>query len=280
VTTTFSLMPLLAQTTDVIGIPVIVASLSLVVLAIALSWWLGLRIEAPVTWASLRAAVQLIAVGFLLAWVFEAGVPSIWAWIWVVVMTGVAGTVMARRIPDGPNVLLPAMAAIAGSTAVSLAVVFGLGVFDLEPVTLVVVAGITLGNVLPTAVLAAKQVVTAVRERPESIEGLLALGFDRRAVVRQVAPPAARLALIPQVERTKVVGLIALPGALTGLLLAGVDPLDAVVPLPLFVDPDRFLQRQLKIRITGRIPGRRPFLIRQVANKLRILRFYGFIRIP
>jgi len=229
VTTTFSLMPLLAQTTDVIGIPVIVASLSLVVLAIALSWWLGLRIEAPVTWASLRAAVQLIAVGFLLAWVFEAGVPSIWAWIWVVVMTGVAGTVMARRIPDGPNVLLPAMAAIAGSTAVSLAVVFGLGVFDLEPVTLVVVAGITLGNVLPTAVLAAKQVVTAVRERPESIEGLLALGFDRRAVVRQVAPPAARLALIPQVERTKVVGLIALPGALTGLLLAGVDPLDAVV---------------------------------------------------
>ena len=35
--------------------------------------------------------------------------------------------------------------------------------------------------------------------------------------------------MIPQIERTKVVGLIALPGAMTGLLLAGVDPVDAVV---------------------------------------------------
>ena len=39
----------------------------------------------------------------------------------------------------------------------------------------------------------------------------------------------ARLALVPQIERTKVVGLIALPGAMTGLLLAGVDPIDAVL---------------------------------------------------
>jgi putative ABC transport system permease protein len=37
------------------------------------------------------------------------------------------------------------------------------------------------------------------------------------------------MALISQIERTKVVGLIALPGAMTGLLLAGVDPVDAVV---------------------------------------------------
>ena len=40
---------------------------------------------------------------------------------------------------------------------------------------------------------------------------------------------SARTALIPQIERTKVVGLIALPGAMTGLLLAGVEPVDAVV---------------------------------------------------
>ena len=48
-------------------------------------------------------------------------------------------------------------------------------------------------------------------------------------MVRFLAPEVARLALIPQIERTKVVGLIALPGAMTGLLLGGVDPVDAVV---------------------------------------------------
>jgi putative ABC transport system permease protein len=118
---------------------------------------------------------------------------------------------------------------VTGSTAVSLLVAFGFGVFEPQPVALVVVAGITLGNVLPTAALAAQQGVSAARDRPQAIESLLALGFDRRLVIREIAPRAARTALIPQVERTKVVGLIALPGALTGLLLAGVDPVDAVV---------------------------------------------------
>jgi putative ABC transport system permease protein len=115
------------------------------------------------------------------------------------------------------------------STGVSIGVVFGFGVFEYEPITLVVVAGITLGNVLPTGVLAAVQTATLVRDRPGQIEALLASGFDRPAIVRYLAPQAARLAIIPQVERTKVVGLIALPGAMTGLLLAGVEPLDAVI---------------------------------------------------
>jgi putative ABC transport system permease protein len=56
----------------------------------------------------------------------------------------------------------------------------------------------------------------------------LSLGFDRPQIVRFMAPRAARSSLIPQVERTKVVGLIALPGAMTGLLLAGVAPAEAV----------------------------------------------------
>jgi putative ABC transport system permease protein len=144
-------------------------------------------------------------------------------------MLGITAGVLVHRIPEGPSVLLPAVAAVAGSTAVSLLVTFGFGVFEPDPVALVVVAGITLGNVLPTAALAAQQGVSAARDRPQAIESLLALGFDRRLVIREIAPRAARTALIPQVERTKVVGLIALPGALTGLLLAGVDPVDAVV---------------------------------------------------
>ena len=65
--------------------------------------------------------------------------------------------------------------------------------------------------------------------RPGDIEGLLALGFDGKEAMRFVVRDVTRGALTPQIERTKVVGLIALPGAMTGLLLAGVDPVDAVL---------------------------------------------------
>jgi putative ABC transport system permease protein len=219
----------LSPATDVVGVPIVLASLTLVVGAVVLSRALGIRVEGAVVWASARAAVQLIAVGYLLAWIFRSAVPDIWAWLWIIVMGAVTVSVLARRVRGVPGVIFPAAAAVTASTGVSLGVVFGFGVFEPEPVTLVVIAGITLGNVLPTAALAAAQGRSAVRDEPQVIEGLLGLGFDRSAVVREIAPRAARLSLLPQLERTKVVGLIALPGALTGLLLAGVDPVDAVV---------------------------------------------------
>lgn len=226
-------MPLLAAAeSGVAGVwswPVVAASLSLVAGAVALSRWLGLRVEGPLVWASARAAVQLLAVGGLLALVLRSTVPGLWAWLWVAVMVGIASAVMVRRMPPAPGAWLPATAAVGLSTAVGLGVVFGFGVVPYDPISVVVVAGITIGNSMPHGVLAAKQVAASARDRPGTIEALLAMGFDRGGIVRFLAPESARLALIPQIERTKVVGLIALPGAMTGLLLAGVDPVDAVV---------------------------------------------------
>ena len=58
---------------------------------------------------------------------------------------------------------------------------------------------------------------------------MLALGFDRQGASRVVTSSAVRNALLPQIERTKVIGLIALPGTMTGMLLAGAEPVSAVL---------------------------------------------------
>lgn len=221
-----------AAETPVAGVwdwPVVAASLSLVVGAIALSRWLGLKVEMSLIWASLRAAVQLMAVGAFLAFILRSALPDLWAWAWVCVMVVIASVVMVRRMPSAPGAWIPATAAVAVSTGVGLAVVFGFGVLPYDPISVVVVAGITIGNAMPHGVLAAKQVVAQARDKPGTLEALLAMGFERGGIVRFLAPEVARLALTPQIERTKVVGLIALPGAMTGLLLGGVDPVDAVV---------------------------------------------------
>jgi len=149
--------------------------------------------------------------------------------MWVVGMILVAAEVVQRRRAQITGLRKWALAALALSTGVALGVLFGLGVFDDEPVAIVVIAGITIGNVLPATILAIDRVAARLREAPERVEGLLALGFDARQVMRFIAPEAAATALTAQIERTKVVGLIALPGAMTGLLLAGVDPVDAVM---------------------------------------------------
>jgi putative ABC transport system permease protein len=213
-----------------IGWPVAVASLTLVGGALALSGWFRLRIERELIEASIRAAVQLLAVGVLFTSIFRSSQALVWAWAWVVVMVAVATVVVVRRAKyhiDGLR--LAAGLAVATAAVVSIAVTFGFGVVDYEPVSLVVIAGITIGNAVPSAALGANQAVSLCRDRVGDLEALLALGLDRRHIIRFMGPRAAAASLLPQVERTKVVGLIALPGAMTGLLLAGVDPFEAVM---------------------------------------------------
>jgi putative ABC transport system permease protein len=211
------------------GWPVVLASLVLVLLATGLAAWLGLRIERQLIGASVRAAVQLIGVGFVFVLIFESGRSIYWAWLWVGLMTVVAGFVVTRRAKHRIRHLgVAAVGAVLGSALVSIGVVFGFDVIAYHPVSLVVIAGITIGNAVPSAVLAVNQSVELCRDRSGQIDALLSLGLDQRQIVRFLAPWAARSSLIPQVERTKVVGLIALPGAMTGLLLAGVDPFEAV----------------------------------------------------
>lgn len=223
----------LAQVTaldpDALGIPVVVASLALVAIAVAVSRGLGLGVEGRIGWASVRAAVQLVAVGILLAAIVDAGIGGLLAWVWIAVMIGITvWTVRRRSSAIIPKLTLAAAIAVTGSVATSLAVAFGFGIFEATPINLIVVAGITIGNALPSTVLAVDQVSKEAGSRRGEIEALLSLGFDRQMVGRQLAPSAARSALIPQVERTKVVGLIALPGAMVGLLLAGAEPIEAV----------------------------------------------------
>lgn len=204
------------------------ASLSLVGAAVVVSRALRLDFERQIIWASLRAAVQLGVVGVLLALIIRTEWESLLAVIWVAAMVGIAAWVTASRA--GTRKVLPAAGvAIGASTVLSLAVVFGFGVLPLEPIQIIVVAGITIGNALPSTVVAADQVRKQFTEHRLRIEGLLALGLHAKQSSLFVVRESTRVAILPQIERTKVVGLVALPGAMTGLLIAGVAPIEAVV---------------------------------------------------
>ncbi|MFQ5524328.1 MAG: ABC transporter permease [Acidimicrobiia bacterium] len=206
-----------------------VASLSLVAVVVGISLWRRLGIERTLLWASARAATQLLAVGLVFNLIFESDQAMTWAWIWIVGMALVSAEVVRYRVQDIPGLRGFALVSLGGGLVVTLGLLFGLDTFDLQPVTLVVLAGITLGNTMPATVQAATMITTEFGEHRGRVEALLALGFDRRGAARQVTAVAVRQALIPQIERTKVIGMIALPGAMTGMLLAGADPLSAVL---------------------------------------------------
>ncbi len=218
----------LGENVPILG--VVLASFVLVALAMGLARWMRLGLERDLVVAAVRAAVQLLAVGFVLSALFDSSLARIWAWVWLGFMLVVSTRVVVHRARHHIQYLGSiAVVVLGGSAAIAIAVTFGFGVIEFDPISLVVVTGITIGNAMPSTVLGVNQAVTLARDHVGEIEAVLSLGFDRQMVTRYLAPRAARAALIPQIERTKVVGLIALPGAMTGLLLAGVDPVDAVV---------------------------------------------------
>ena len=205
------------------------ASLSLVIVAVAISLRNRLDVERSILWAGLRAAVQLVAVGLLFTIIFSSAQAMVWAWAWVVGMTILSAEVVARRAPGIPKVRQFSLLALGGAVAITVGLIFGLGVFDFKPVIVVVIAGITLGNTLPATVQAAQTIKQQLADHPGQVEVLLALGFDKSGATRELSRAAVKNALLPQIERTKVIGLIALPGTMTGMLLAGAEPLNAVL---------------------------------------------------
>lgn len=212
-----------------VGFVGLAASLVLVAVAVILSLVQRLRLERAIIWAAVRAIVQLFAVGAALALVIDPDAPLLYAWLWVLGMVLVATDVVRRRTPEVPRVGPLALAAFAASAAVTLGTIFGLGIFPTQGRTVVPLAGMMIGNSMSAIILGARRVIEELRDRRDEIEARLALGQPARAAARPYLAGAVRTALIPQIESTKAVGLVSLPGAMTGMILAGVRPLDAVL---------------------------------------------------
>ncbi len=215
-------------TTD-IGWVGLAASTVLLVVGVGVSFWRGLGLERSIVWASLRAGVQLLAVGVALSLVLEPGRPAALALAWVVAMVLFAAITVRNRAPEVPHAFSIALGAQAAVATVSLTVIFGLGIFPFEARAIVPLAGMMIGNSMTSTIVAARRVVGELREKRSEVEARLALGHNWSMASRPYVREALRTAMIPQIESTKSVGLVFLPGAMTGLILAGVDPKTAVL---------------------------------------------------
>ena len=211
-----------------IGLDGLAISGALIAVALVVSVIRRLGVERDLLVAATRALVQLLVVGLALRLVVDNDDPLVWAWLWVVLMCLVAAWTVRRRAPEVPDVVPPALASFAAAATVSLGVLFGLRVFEPTGRAIVPMAGVMVGNSMTATVVVARRIVAEARDHRDLIEARLALGLSSHDAFAPHLREALRTALLPQIETTKTVGLVALPGTMTGLILAGVEPVDAV----------------------------------------------------
>jgi ABC-type glycerol-3-phosphate transport system permease component len=89
-------------------------------------------------------------------------------------------------------------------------------------------AGMIVGNTMTATTLAANRFLGELRQQQHDVESMLALGATSRQAASEVVREALRAALIPSIAGMMIVGIAALPGMMTGQVLAGQDPTQAV----------------------------------------------------
>jgi len=174
--------------------------------------------------AVLRGAVQLAVVGLALRGVLSARPTVALA---LAVMFGTATRTATTRLRglDRPGRAV-VVACLAGA-AVSLGVVFAVGVLPFTSRYVVALGGIVIGNTMTAATLAGRNLLAGLRSRRDEVEAWLSLGATPRQAVADIARSAAGEALVPALDQTRTTGLVTLPGAFIGALLGGASPVDA-----------------------------------------------------
>ncbi|MDB4898432.1 MAG: iron export transporter permease subunit FetB [Gemmatimonadetes bacterium] len=204
---------------------------ALVFVAAGISAWQRVGLARGFLWGAVRAVVQLVGVGYILTWVFAID-------RWYVVLAALAVMLLAATITiTGRH---PTQRRTVGTiTGVAMLVGAGLTLAYVgavvvhvtpwyDPRYLIPLFGMIVGNAMTGAALAAERLASEMESRRRDVEAYLALGASPAQASAEPVRLALRASLLPAVNGLMVVGLVTLPGMMTGQILAGASPLLAV----------------------------------------------------
>lgn len=203
----------------------------LVLVAVGLSAARGLGLERDLSVAAARTCVQLVAIGYVLGFVFSSVDPGLILAIIAFMLLVAAWTVAGRqRRPTSQLRLLVLVSLTAGcGLTLLLATQVILRVRPwYNPYYLIPLMGMVIGNSLNSATLAVERLDSELRAGRERVEALLALGATSRQAAGTSVRSAMKASMIPIINSMMVVGLVSLPGMMTGQILGGTAPLVAI----------------------------------------------------
>lgn len=186
------------------------ATLVLVGIAVAVSFWQRAGLEEDIGIAVGRSFIQLTAVGFVIQFIFNQD-----KLVFVIALISgmvLFGALTARgRARNVPGAFRPLLISLALAATTTLVLVVALGVFEPKPRFLVPVGGMVVGNSMTAAAVALNRLGDEVRSSAGRIEATLALGATATQAMLPVLRRSLRSAMIPLIDSTKTTGIVFFP---------------------------------------------------------------------
>jgi len=170
--------------------------------------------EAPS--AAARAALQLAAVSTVLA----VALQRMWSSLLVLLLMFIVASITAARRSQAQRGAWWLTVALAAGMVMVIPLLTLSGVVPFNGVAVVPVFGIVLGGTMTASAVAARRALDALTQRAGEVEAALGLGLSERSSRMLVIERPLSDALLPNLDQTRTAGLVTLPGAFVGVLLA------------------------------------------------------------
>ena len=202
----------------------------IIVAAIA-SILLRLDLQRDLLIGTVRTVVQLLLVGYVLTIVFEINNPVLVILLYMWMIFWAAHAIRGRVKEKGVSFFLPTYVAMTVSYLLITIVVTGL-IIRVEPwykpQYFIPLGGMIIGNSMNSIAIALDRMFSEFRRQRDEIELALSFGATAREATSDIVRDSIRAGMIPSINSLMTVGLVSLPGMMTGQILAGADPILAV----------------------------------------------------
>ncbi|NOR51078.1 MAG: iron export ABC transporter permease subunit FetB [Gammaproteobacteria bacterium] len=205
----------------------------LVLLLAATSWRIGAGIERKLLWAALRTTLQLLFIGWILKELFAQSNP-----VWIALMATIMLLFAGREVMSRQQRTFRGFWGYGMGTLAMFISSFGVAFIALQliiqpdpwyqPQYAIPLLGMLLGNTMNGISLGLDRLTSSAWQERHQIEAKLMLGFTAHEAAAKLRQDAVRVGMIPMINAMAAAGIVSLPGMMTGQILAGAPPMEAV----------------------------------------------------
>jgi putative ABC transport system permease protein len=202
-------------------------ALIFVILPIVLSKTLHLGLERDTIIAVVRSIIQLLAVGYILKFVFDAE-DLLYIVLMVTIMIAAATQNARKKGVSIKGITWKVAATLVVIEVLTQSILLG---FNITPPTaqyIIPISGMVIGNSMVLAILFLNRFTSEVETHQDETELILSLGGTPKQAIHTQLITSIKASMIPTIESQKTIGLVQLPGMMSGQIIAGADPMQAV----------------------------------------------------
>lgn len=206
----------------------LILSFLLVIIAVVISRKEKLGLEKDIFIAIIRMVIQLSIVGFILQGIFQ--VDNLWltmAMVLVIILN--ASWNAGQRGKGLKNAFRNSMIALLITNTITLGILILSGSLEFIPSQVIPITGMIVGNSMNSIGLAYSTLFQSFTDQSQAVQEKIALGATPYQASKSILTSTMKRGLQPTVDSTKTVGLVTLPGMMSGLMFAGIDPTKAIL---------------------------------------------------